>query len=52
MCAAVSFGHSRQAIFWSKLITLSFGVVIMGTIILSVTILSGNVILIWQIIQL
>ncbi|WP_368490535.1 hypothetical protein [Clostridium sp. BJN0013] len=44
MSAAVSFGHSRQAVFWSKLITLSFGVVIMGTIILSVTILSGNVI--------
>ena len=44
ICAAVSFGYSRQAVFWSKLITLSLSIIIMGTIILSVTILSGNVI--------
>lgn len=44
MCAAVSFGYSRQAVFWSKLITLSLGIVVMAAIILSVVILSGNVI--------
>ena len=43
-CAAVSFGYSRGAVFWSKLITLSMGIAVMAAVILSATILSGNVI--------
>lgn len=44
ICAAVSFGYSRGAVFWSKLIALSLGIAVMAAVILSVTILSGNVI--------
>lgn len=44
MCATVSFGYSRQAIFWSKLVTLFLGIGVMAAIALLAIALSGNVI--------